>query len=140
MAAALLRSITDLCPGIDQEDLSVDLERGPAPDGQAAGLDPDVVEVWFNERNPGGNGLVEDFMRRYAEDPRRFFATVRANLGMGEFELIDHQLGQVVSVLANDDGNGDSESTELVRKFRVAVKHSSLGLFDYIGQETKAVL
>ena len=120
LAAALLRSITDLCPGIDQEDLSVDLERGPAPDGQAAGLDPDVVEVWFNERNPGGNGLVEDFMRRYAEDPRRFFATVRANLGMGEFELIDHQLGQVVSVLANDDGNGDSESTELVRKFRAA--------------------
>jgi hypothetical protein len=48
LAAALLRSVTDLCPGIDQEDLSVDLERGPAPDGQAAGLGPDVVEVWFN--------------------------------------------------------------------------------------------
>lgn len=120
LAAAFLRSITDLCPGIDQEDLSVDLDRGPAPDGQAAGLDPDAVEAWFTERNPGGNGLVEEFMRRYAEDPRRFFATVRANLGMGEFELIDHQLGQIVTVLANDDGNGDSESAELVRKFRGA--------------------
>jgi hypothetical protein len=74
----------------------------------------------LTERNPGGNGLVEEFMRRYAEDPRRFFATVRANLGMGEFELIDHQLGQIVSVLANDDDNGDSESAELVRKFRAA--------------------
>ena len=120
LAAALLRSITDLCPGIDQEDLSVDLERGPAPDGQATGLDPDAVEVWFTERNPGGNGLVEEFLRRYAEDPRRFFATVRANLGMGEFELIDHQLGQIVNVLANDHGKGDSESAELVRKFRAA--------------------
>lgn len=120
LAAALLRSITDLCPGIDQEDLSVDLDRGPAPDRQAAGLDPDAVEAWFTERNPGGNGLVEEFMRRYAEDPRRFFATVRANLGMGEFELIDHQLGLIVTVLANDDGNGDSESAELVRKFRAA--------------------
>jgi hypothetical protein len=120
LAAALLRSITDLCPGIDQEDLSVDLDRGPAPDGQATGLDQDAVEAWFTERNPGGNGLVEEFMRRYAEDPRRFFATVRANLGMGEFELIDHQLGQIVTVLANDNGNGDSESAELVRKFRGA--------------------
>lgn len=120
LAAALLRSITDLCPGIEQEDLSVDLDRGPAPDGQAAGLDPDAVEAWFTEKNPGGNGLVEEFMRRYAEDPRRFFATVRANLGMGEFELVDHQLGQIVSVLADDDGNGDSKSAELVRKFRAA--------------------
>lgn len=120
LAAALLRSITDLCPGIDTDDLSVDLDRGPVPDGQAVGLDAEAVEVWFTERNPGGNGLIEDFMRRYAEDPRRFFATVRANLGMGEFELIDYQLGQIVCVLANDDGNGDSESAELVRKFRRA--------------------
>ncbi|MBL1265489.1 protein DpdJ [Candidatus Methylomicrobium oryzae] len=120
LAAALLRSITDLCPGIDQEDLSVDLDRGPAPDGQATGLDQDAVEAWFTERNPGGNGLIEEFMRSFAEDPRRFFATVRANLGMGEFELIDHQLGQIVTLLANDDGNSDSKSVELVRKFRVA--------------------
>lgn len=120
LAAALLRSITDLCPGIDQDDLSVDLDRGPAPEGQAAGLDPDVVEAWFTEKNPGGNGLVEEFMRRYAEDPRRFFATVRANLGMGEFELIDHQLGQIVTVLTDEDCSGDSESAELVRKFRAA--------------------
>jgi superfamily II DNA or RNA helicase len=120
LAAAVLRSITDLCPGIDQEDLSVDLVRGPAPDGQAVGLEQDAVEAWFTERNPGGNGLVEALMRRYAEDPRRFFATVRTNLDMGEFELIEHQLGQIVTVLANDDGNGDSESAELVRKFRGA--------------------
>lgn len=118
LAAALLRSITDLCPGIDQEDLSVDLDRGPTPEGQAVGHDPDLAEVWVTERNPGGNGLIEEFMRRYAEDPRRFFATVRANLGMGEFELIDHQLAQIVRLLAADDGTSDS--AEFVRKFREA--------------------
>lgn len=120
LAAALLRSITDLCPEIDQDDLSVDLDRGPSPDGQAAGLNLDSVEVWFTERHPGGNGLIEEFMRRYAEDPRRFFATVSANLGMGEFEMIDHQLSQLVNILSNDDENGISESAELVRKFRGA--------------------
>jgi hypothetical protein len=118
LAAALLRSITDLCPGIDQEDLLVDLERGASLEGQSVGLNPDVEEAWFTETNPGGNGLIEEFMRCYAEDPRRFFATVRANLEMGEFELIEHQLSQIVSVLAKNEGNNDSESTELVRKFR----------------------
>lgn len=120
LAAALLRSITDLCPSIDPEDLTVDLDRGPAFPDQAAGSDSQVMEAWFTERSPGGNGLIEEFMRRYAEDPRRFFATVRANLGMGEFELIDHQLKQMVTVLAEDDGSGASGSAELVREFRAA--------------------
>lgn len=126
LAAALLRSITDLCPGIDQEDLSVDLDRGPVPDGQAVGLDPETVEIWFTEKNPGGNGLVEEFMRRFAEDPRRFFAIVRANLGISEFEIIDHQLGQIVTRLAKDDGGGDSKSAELVRKFREAITQEDM--------------
>jgi hypothetical protein len=120
LAAALLRSITDLCPSIDPEDLTVDLDRGPALSGQAGGLDPEATEIWFTERSPGGNGLVEEFMRRYAEDPRRFFATVRANLGMGEFELIDHQLKQIVALLAADDGCGESDTVEQVRQFRAA--------------------
>ncbi|WP_420995169.1 protein DpdJ [Cupriavidus sp. 30B13] len=126
LAAALLRSITDLCPSIDPEDLTVDLDRGPALTGQAAGLDSDAVEAWFTERSPGGNGLIEEFMRRYAEDPRRFFATVRANLGMGEFELIDHQLRQMVTVLAEDEGRGDSESAVLVRQFRAADRQEEM--------------
>lgn len=126
LAAALLRSVTDLCPGIDPDDLAVDLDRGPTPDGQAAGLLPDAVEAWFTERNPGGNGLIEEFMRRYAEDPRRFFSTVRSNLGMGEFELIEHQLGKIVTVLAEDEDYGASESAELVRRFRTAGGHEEM--------------
>lgn len=126
LAAALLRSVSDLCPGIDPDDLAVDLDRGPTPDGQAAGLLPDTVEVWLTERNPGGNGLIEEFMRRYAEDPRRFFSTVRSNLGMSEFELIEHQLGKIVTVLAEDENYGASESAELVRRFRTAGGHEEM--------------
>lgn len=126
LAAALLRSVTDLCPGIDPDDLAVDLGRGPTPDGQAVGVLPDAVEAWFTERNPGGNGLIEEFMRRYAEDPRCFFSTVRANLGMGEFELIEYQLRKIVTVLAEDEDYGASESAELVRRFRTAGGHEEM--------------
>jgi len=123
LAAALLRSINDLCPSIDTDDLVVDLDRGPSLAGQDLGSAPELVEAWFSERSPGGNGLIEEFMRRYAEDPRRFFALVRANLGMGEFELIDNQLCRLIDLLdgvATSGGNGDSQSAEVVRMFRRA--------------------
>jgi len=116
LAASIARSITDLCPGIDPEDLLVDLDRGPVLAGQDVGLDPEKMELWFTEKNPGGNGLIEEFMACYAQDPRRFFAMVHANLGMGEFELIDHQLQKIVTLLANDEGQ--DELSEQVTRFR----------------------
>ena len=120
LAAAILRAITDLCPSIDSDDLTVDLSRGSPLSEEAVGFHAGIVEAWFSERSPGGNGLVEELMRRYAEDPRRFFATVRANLEMAEFELIDHQLRQVVTMLATNNGSGDRESAILAGQFREA--------------------
>jgi len=123
-AAALLRSISDLCPTIDPDELHLDLDRGPV-DEAAAIVDPALVEIWFTERGPGGNGLVEEFMRRYAEDPRRFFSIVRANLDMGEFELIDHQLKGLICSLADDP---ESEVGEAVRAFRSARSQHQMAL------------
>lgn len=116
-AAALLRSIADLCPTIDPDELHLDLDRGPVDEAGAIGFDPALAEIWFTERGPGGNGLVEEFMRRYAEDPRRFFSIVRANLDMGEFEMIDHQLKGVIRSLADDP---NSEVGETVQAYRCA--------------------
>jgi ATP-dependent helicase YprA (DUF1998 family) len=120
MAAAFLQAVSDLCPSIDQDDLSVDLDRGPATEGQTTGLELGLAEVWITEREPGGNGLIEEFIRRYAEDPRRFFSLVRANLGMGEFEKIDHQLVNLFQTLGEEAEPGNSESAELIRKFRAS--------------------
>ncbi len=120
LAAAFLRSIVDLCPSIDPDDLAVDLDRGPVGSVRDTGSDPDTVEAWFSERSPGGNGLIEEFMRRYAEDPRRFFAVARANLGMSEFELIDHQLCRLLDQLDASAGGDDYQSAEMVRHFRNA--------------------
>lgn len=121
LAAALLRSITDLSPTIDSDDVSVDLARGPV-DGEGL-LTPtaSLTEIWFTEKTPGGSGLVEQIMRTYAEDPRRFFSTVRANLQMSEFEQIDHQLGGLVRMLADEK---EFPSVELIRQYRVAGQHA----------------
>jgi len=123
LGAAVLRTIGDLCPTTNLDDLSVDLERGPevnlrlAPRGK-------LQEIWITEKAPGGSGLIEEFMRKYAEDPRRFFSMVRASLEMGEFELIDQQLCQLFELLA--DQHADSKTRDIVHRIRTTSTHEQL--------------
>lgn len=122
-AAALLRSVTDICPTIDADELQIDLSRGAVDDAQASAFDPALSEVWLTEKSPGGSGLIEDFMRHYAEDPRRFFAVVRANLEMSEFEQIDYQLNGLVRLLTRGKS---TEVTECVGQFRAAQRQQDM--------------
>jgi hypothetical protein len=124
VAASLIRSISDICPTIDTTGLAVDLDRGPAENDALAPCDPNMVEIWITEQSPGGSGLIEEFMRAYAEDPRRFFSVVRANLEMGEFELIDHQLTRLLGVLIDEETG--SRSRELVGRFRASTSHADM--------------
>ena len=123
-AAALLRAIADLCPTIDPDDLCVDLNRGPRAVDEEPSSGTDLLEVWITEKNPGGGGLIEEFLRRYAEDPRRFFSTIAASLEMGEFELIDHQLRKLLELMVAE--NPDSRVRELVQEFRGTANHDKL--------------
>jgi hypothetical protein len=116
LAAALLRAMTDLCPTLDPDDLCVDLDRGATPNAQNVAADPAVAEIWITENSPGGSGLIEEFQRFYAEDPRRFFSMVRASLEMGEFELIDHQLNSLLKTMVDDAK--DSRVRDLIQEFR----------------------
>jgi hypothetical protein len=124
LGSALLRTIGDLCPNINLEDLSIDLARGPEVNAHLAPCDAPFVEVWITEKGPGGSGLIEEFMRRYSEDPRRFFSMVRATLEMGEFELIDHQLTKLLDLLGNNDI--DTKVTKLVQQIRATTSHDQL--------------
>ncbi|MBF0239221.1 MAG: DEAD/DEAH box helicase [SAR324 cluster bacterium] len=116
MAAVVLKSISDLCPTLDPDDLCVDLDRGVTSTDSLNRSN--LVEIWITEKNPGGNGLIEQFMRSYAEDPRRFFSLMRSSLEIGEFELIDHQLLKLLTVL--NDFDQDSKVRFLIQKFRNA--------------------
>lgn len=124
IGASLLKTIGDLCQSIDLDDLSLDLDRGPHVHTHLAILAQDSTEVWITEKNPGGSGLVEEFMRKYSEDPRRFFSMVRASLEMGEFELIDHQLSKLLNCLT--DVNGRAETPEVVQRIRASTSLRAL--------------
>jgi superfamily II DNA or RNA helicase len=128
LGAALLKTIGDLCPSINLEDLNMDLGRGPNERSKFAVIPAKCVEVWITEKNPGGSGLIEEFMREYSEDPRRFFSMVRASLEMGEFELIDYQLGKLLCFLADEqqDAETKAEIPKVVRNIRASTTFAAL--------------
>lgn len=122
LGSALLRTIGDLCPTINPGDLAIDLDRGPLVNAHLAPLDDLHSEIWITEKSPGGSGLIEEFMRSYAEDPRRFFSMVRAAMEMGEFELIDHQLIRLLNLLVEED----SETHDVVQRIRATNNNEQL--------------
>jgi len=124
LGCALLKTIGDLCPAINMDDLSLDLDRGPLLHDHLALCEASLVEVWITEKNPGGSGLIEEFMRNYADDPRRFFSMVRATMEMGEFELIDYQMVNLLKLLTS--GNLDSETLNVVNSMRAETSHEQL--------------
>lgn len=54
LGAALLRTIGDLCPTINPDDLSIDLDRGPLVNAHLAPRDDSQMEIWITEKSPGG--------------------------------------------------------------------------------------
>jgi predicted RNA-binding Zn-ribbon protein involved in translation (DUF1610 family) len=124
LASAVLRAIADLCPTLDVEELVADIGRGPACLESPVPLRDDVLEIWISEKGPGGSGHIEEFMRNYAEDPRRFFGMIRAALETSEFELIDHQLRRMLEVLI--DSSTSSATQEAVKRFRSSRTHAQM--------------
>lgn len=118
LGGALVAGITSLCRQIDSEDLVLDLNPGPrASESDCAGT-TGQNEIWISETGPGGTGLVELFLRAYAEDPRRFYALVSASLRPNEYEHIDHLLNRYLNLVAGS--NTEDSIIDGVLEFRTA--------------------
>ena len=135
IAAAALKAIGDLCPDIDTDQLYADLDRGPTPGIASPVADLPIREVWITENSTGGIGLIESFMRRYSEDPRRFLSLLASALETGEFERIDTQMKRVLSMLAGPPGT--SLAADSLRKMRNTSKPADLAR---LGREARGLL
>lgn len=109
VAAAAYTAIGSLCPDMEADGLVVDVNPGPrAPDDLEPGSDP-TQEVWISETAPGGTGHIQEFILRYAEDPRRFFSLLTASLYQSERQLVDFQLHALLESI-----NGADACTDLI--------------------------
>ena len=129
VGAAAYQALLNLCPELDSDSLVVDIRAGPRePDDQLAG-EPDA-EVWISELAPGGNGQIEESLRQYAEDPRRYFGLMTAALRANDFALSDYQLQRFLETVLEDDPTGEiSQATADLRQAEgVGAAHQSLTL------------
>lgn len=118
IAAAAFSAIGNLCPDMEPDGLVVDIDPGPrAPDDLNPGSD-NSQEIWISETAPGGTGHIEEFILRYAEDPRRFYSLLTASLRQSEHQLVDFQLCKLLHDLAN--ANSNPELSDVVLELRNA--------------------
>lgn len=99
LGASLLEAADRLCRDVGAQNLIVDVEFD-AP--------RTVCTVWLTEPSLGGGGIVEEFARRYSDDPRRFFQLVEASLAASDFEIVDAELGRTLGLATEDAEVGDS--------------------------------
>jgi hypothetical protein len=93
LGAAVLEGANRLCSDTGAQnlvlDINVDYPRG-------------TCEIWLSEPSIGGGGIVEEFARRYSDDPRRFFRLMESALAPSDFEIVDTELMRTLNLVTND--------------------------------------
>jgi hypothetical protein len=120
LGIAILEACQRLCPQFDSEALLLDIDPGPRPSGYDE-APVHELEIWLTENTPGGAGVLEEVLRRFAEDPRRFFRLVEAALSPSEFEVVDSELTRLLDSIQTDD-----ELQTAVGSFRQATGNNQI--------------
>jgi hypothetical protein len=115
LGAAILDGLQQLCPDLDAGDLTLDIDPGPRP-AESIVSDDELSEVWLTERTVGGGGIIENFLARYGEDPRRFFDLVEAALKPSDFEIADEQLTLFLDWVMSDSDAAVRDAVGIVRQ------------------------
>lgn len=126
LGGALLEACRQLCPQLDSGDLLLDLDPGPrSPDSPA--ILEGIEEIWLTEASPGGSGVIEEILQRYAADPAGFFLLVESALEPSDFEIVDSELTNLVELTDTDNSVKDAlaqvRDAESYRAMTVASDH-----------------
>ncbi|MBD3920999.1 DEAD/DEAH box helicase [Paenibacillus sp. PR3] len=116
LGAAILQACKELSGSAQNDDIVFDLD--PSCD---TGSGNSVI--WITELTGGGAGIIEEVMRRYQEDPRRFFRLVESALGPSDLEIANTEMSRSVTLAVRD------EQVELAfEQVRSAVDHAEAKL------------
>lgn len=93
LGTALLEATDRLCSDVGARNLIMDFEIDE---------NAELCTVWLSEPSLGGGGIVEEFARRYTEDPRRYFRLLEAALGPSDFEIVDSELTRTLRLATSE--------------------------------------
>jgi hypothetical protein len=123
LGTAILDGIQQVCIDLDAGDLLVDIESGPRPTNSIQ--KPDACEeIWITEKTVGGGGVIETFLTRYGEDPRRFFDLVENSLRASDYEIADQQLTLFLKWLTSSNESTIREKVTVYRN-AASVNHQT---------------
>lgn len=110
IAAAVRVASLRACPDARDSDLLIDV----VPRGESDG----ATMVWLGETAIGGTGVIEQFVRFYAADPRRFWGLVDSALQPGPFEYVDIRLRRLLEHIAVEPAGGVAGAMSALRTAR----------------------
>jgi hypothetical protein len=67
---------------------------------------PHSDKIWLTESTVGGGGFVEEFVRQYVQDPRRYFRLIDSALAPSELESVSEDLGRLLQLLTSTTTDG----------------------------------
>lgn len=120
LGGALLQACKEVAAESENGDLILDVDAGPRPDGGPA-ISSDRGVIWITETSVGGSGVIEQIVREYHADPRRFFRLVESALSPSDLELIDSEVTRCL-----EDANHDEATKELLGDIRQTNSYSEL--------------
>jgi hypothetical protein len=120
LGGALLEACQQSCPHMEAADLYLDIDAGPRPP-DAPPVPDGFDEVWITESTIGGGGVVEELLRTFTADPRRFFRIATSALAATDFEIVDRELTRLLEFT-----DSDSEVQGALNAVRSATDHASL--------------
>lgn len=101
LGSSLLQACLLLCPQFEMGDLLLDIEAGPSPP-YAPPKEEGLEEIWITESTIGGGGVIEEIVRSYNVDPRRFFRLATSALEASDFEIVDAELTRILELQVSD--------------------------------------
>ncbi|ADO70533.1 protein DpdJ [Stigmatella aurantiaca] len=117
LGTACLGTLQLLCAQIDAGDLLLELDAEGAKDSS---------RIWLTEAALGGAAVIEAFLARYGEDPRRFFDLLESILAPSDFEEIDTQLRELLGRITGSRGPRDEALARAVEETRASGGHQAL--------------
>jgi superfamily II DNA or RNA helicase len=118
VGAAFLEGADRMCRDVGAQNLVLDTDVDD---------ERESCRVWLSEPTIGGGGIIEEFARRYLDDPRRFFRLVESALAPSDFEIVDSELVRALELAMNDQdvkrrmldvrsANSQTDTTSTVRE------------------------
>lgn len=117
LGLAFLAAAHNLCPRMASGTLLLDLDARPERP-----VDAGDDEMWLTESVIGGGGFVEEFLDRYAADPRKFFVLLAGALGPTDIERTGERFIDVLTLLR---GASEHPLHDALRQLREADGHTA---------------